>query len=464
MCMHAALGKAHMPAQTQALLPGIHHPMWDSCQGGHTTHDQGDVGHLSALCSSNAVLVGLAAEGHVHAVGGRRSQGVGAHQGGHSPDQQLEVIQGVAGHDGLVQVGVKGHLLHVRVLAELHKGLAGRVGPVEHLLQDVQNLVGGPVLAVPLVQVHAQVRLADHLLAVLGALHNGLSSHAARLGSEVDTLTGALGHVASSITNQGNAALHTAWAGVLRDGVGLNADDLATLGLDLGAVAGCLLVLLNGSLVDDSAGADGHVVVLGEHPAVEVRGHIITHVHLSQVLVVLHLVIGDADALLEGNGVVILAGINVLGDTAVGTVSTNHNVNLHSLGHADLAALSIVIVVDLDGALAVLRGLQLHHQAVHHLSSVLLGTLAQEVIKHLTAAHANPLALAQGLANIHLPVGGGDHLHLGDLAINDLHGQIELLHHAQRDGTTARLAVVHLPLDQESLAATLCQSLSSASS
>ena len=48
------------------------------------------------------------------------------------------------------------------------------------------------------------------------------------------------------------------------------------------------------------------VVVLGEHPAVEVRGHIIADVHLCQVLVVVHLVVRDADALLEGNGVVVL--------------------------------------------------------------------------------------------------------------------------------------------------------------
>jgi hypothetical protein len=44
------------------------------------------------------------------------------------------------------------------------------------------------------------------------------------------------------------------------------------------------------------------MVILGEHPAIEIRGNIITHIHLSQVLVVLHLVIGDADALLLMDG------------------------------------------------------------------------------------------------------------------------------------------------------------------
>lgn len=37
------------------------------------------------------------------------------------------------------------------------------------------------------------------------------------------------------------------------------------------------------------------------------------------------------------------------------------------------------------------------------------------------------------------PVGGGDHLHLGDLPINDICWQIELVDHAQGDGATAWL-------------------------
>jgi len=114
-----------------------------------------------------------------------------------------------------------------------------------------------------------------------------------------------------------------------RDGVRLHADDLAALGLHLGAVAGGLLVLLDRRLVHlraerwsggargwarrtragdrvlvtaaaaaaagrqqrrlinksgagasthHGAGAHRHVVVLGEHPAVEVGGHVVTHV------------------------------------------------------------------------------------------------------------------------------------------------------------------------------------------
>ena len=49
------------------------------------------------------------------------------------------------------------------------------------------------------------------------------------------------------------------------------------------------------------------MVVLGEHPSVEVGGDVVTNVHLSELLVELHLLVGDLDALLESDGVVVLA-------------------------------------------------------------------------------------------------------------------------------------------------------------
>lgn len=47
------------------------------------------------------------------------------------------------------------------------------------------------------------------------------------------------------------------------------------------------------------ARTDCDVVILGEDPAVEVWGHVIAHVHLCQVHVVRHLVVRDADTLLQ---------------------------------------------------------------------------------------------------------------------------------------------------------------------
>lgn len=43
---------------------------------------------------------------------------------------------------------------------------AARDQPVEDLLQDIQDLVSGPVLLVPLVQVHSQIMLTNHALAL----------------------------------------------------------------------------------------------------------------------------------------------------------------------------------------------------------------------------------------------------------------------------------------------------------
>ena len=75
----------------------------------------------------NSLLVGLGSKGDVKAL--PCSQGIGAEQAGNSPDEQLNIVNGVSGHDSLVQVRVKGHLLDVGVLAEVNKGLTGRVGP-----------------------------------------------------------------------------------------------------------------------------------------------------------------------------------------------------------------------------------------------------------------------------------------------------------------------------------------------
>ena len=82
-----------------------------------------------------------------------------------------------------------------------------------------------------------------------------------------------------------------------------------------------------------------------------------------------------------------------------------------------------------------------HTQKQTDLGATLLRALAQVIVHDLATAHADPLTLAEGLAHVHLAVGGGNHLHLGDLAVHDLHGQVELLHHAQGDGTSARLCV-----------------------
>ena len=74
---------------------------------------------------------------------------------------------------------------------------------------------------------HLDLRLRGEAAAALHELDDGLSCHAAGLGGEVDALSGALGHVAGGVANEGDAALHAAGAGVFGDGVGFDLDDLA---------------------------------------------------------------------------------------------------------------------------------------------------------------------------------------------------------------------------------------------
>lgn len=61
---------------------------------------------LNAPLRRHPLLGGLAAKADVHALARAAAQGVGAHHAAHRAHEQLDVIDGVAGHDRLVQVRV----------------------------------------------------------------------------------------------------------------------------------------------------------------------------------------------------------------------------------------------------------------------------------------------------------------------------------------------------------------------
>lgn len=73
---------------------------------------------------------------------------------------------------------------------------------------------------------------------------------------------------------------------------------------------------------------DGDVVALGEDPAVEVRGDVAADVHLGEVVVVGHGLVGEADALLERDGRRVVPRADLAGDTAVGAVRADDGVDL----------------------------------------------------------------------------------------------------------------------------------------
>mmetsp|Transcript_47301 Transcript_47301/g.146472 ORF Transcript_47301/g.146472 Transcript_47301/m.146472 type:complete len:510 (+) Transcript_47301:401-1930(+) len=415
--------------------------------------------HFTARRNVGTSSIGRHLASKTHARSRERAHGVRLlvvvlPEGAEGLAEQLHVAHGVVALHGLVEVGVEGHLLHVLLLAELHKALAGRVGGVEEPLQRVEHEVRGPVLGVPLADVLSEVALLDHAGAGLGALRDGLCAHAAALGRKVDALAGALGHVARGVADERRAAARAPGPRVLRDGVRLHAQDLAALDAGRSAVADALLVPLDALLVHDGARAHGHVVALGEDPGVEVRGDVLAHVHLRALLVVLHLRVVDAHALLEGDGVLVLAGPDVLGHAAVGAVPAHDDVHLQrllrALARAALLLREVVVGEDVGVVLA-LGQRHAQEQAVDDRSAVLGSAVPQEGVQDLAPEHADELVVLERLADLHLLVRGRDHGHLADPAVHDVWRKVELLDHAERDGAAAGLAVVQLALDEEGL-------------
>mmetsp|Transcript_16027 Transcript_16027/g.52205 ORF Transcript_16027/g.52205 Transcript_16027/m.52205 type:complete len:524 (+) Transcript_16027:104-1675(+) len=367
-------------------------------------------------------------------------------------EEELHVVQRVVALDLLVQVRVEGYLLDVVRCAHVDEGLAGTVVRVKHLLKNVEDQVGWAVLLVKLLQ----VRVLDLLLrrqaaAAGGERHNLLSSHAAGLGRKIDALPRALGDVPGGIADERNAADHTAGAHVLGDRVSLHFHDLGVWAqLLCAALADGGLVLRDGRAVHDSTSADADMVVLGEDPGVKVGRHVIADIHLGQVLIVRHLLIRNLDAFLEGNRIVVLAGVDGLGRARVGTVGTNDDVEL-GLSRRPLGRPLLVLGV-LNCVRAVGVGkLNLLHKAVDRGGAELNSAVAKVLVHDLTAEHADVLILLEGAAHVNLAARGRDHLHLSHAPIDDVRRQTKLLDHAQRDGAAARLAVVHLALEHGAL-------------
>mmetsp|Transcript_24051 Transcript_24051/g.56996 ORF Transcript_24051/g.56996 Transcript_24051/m.56996 type:complete len:307 (-) Transcript_24051:119-1039(-) len=204
------------------------------------------------------------------------------------------------------------------------------------------------------------------------------------------------------------------------------------------------------------------MIALGEDPGVEVGRHIISDVHLGPVLVVFHLVLRDAHALLESDGILVVACLDVLCDAAVCPVSANDNIDFKRL-LLDLASIACLISELVEGEdvrlVLVLRDGHAHEETVDQRGTVLLGPLSEEVIKNLAADHADELVILECLTDLDLLIGRRDHGHLFDLTIHNVLGKAELVDHAERDGATARLAVVELSLDKVSLDSLLGQGI-----
>mmetsp|Transcript_18653 Transcript_18653/g.57341 ORF Transcript_18653/g.57341 Transcript_18653/m.57341 type:complete len:200 (+) Transcript_18653:224-823(+) len=123
-------------------------------------------------------------------------------EGAEGLEEELDVLDGVVALDLFVEVGVEGDLLDVLGFAHVDEGLAGGVGGVEDLLEDVEDGVGGFVELVVGLQVQFLELLLRRELGALGhGLDDGFTGHAARLGREVDALARALGDVAGGVSH-----------------------------------------------------------------------------------------------------------------------------------------------------------------------------------------------------------------------------------------------------------------------
>mmetsp|Transcript_7058 Transcript_7058/g.14178 ORF Transcript_7058/g.14178 Transcript_7058/m.14178 type:complete len:550 (-) Transcript_7058:90-1739(-) len=370
--------------------------------------------------------------------------------------EKFQVIERVVSLHFLVKVRIESDLLHIFGVTQLDERLTGTIVGVKHLLKNIENRVSGSVKLVVIGDVRAlDLLLRGKTLSPLHELDDRLGGHASRLGGEVNSLSGALGHVSGGVSHQGHASVDATGAVVLWNGVGFHLDDLSSGDLLSSAIANGLLVLLDGRAVDDGSGADADVVVLGEDPSVEIGRDVVSDVHFGHLLVELHLLLRDLDALLEGDGEVVFSGVHGLGHARVGAVGSDDEVDVHGLGNSGGGALGVFLVV--EGVAGVFVGAVVGgnvdggDEALDGFGSVGDGAVAEELVHDFAAAHSDVFVGLEGVSDVDFDIGGGDEFHAADLAIDGTLGNVEFPNHTKGNGTTAGLGIVHLPLEQHSI-------------
>ena len=124
-----------------------------------------------------------------------------------------------------------------------------------------------------------------------------------------------------------------------------------------GAFSNALLQALNQALVLlHRAGTNCHVVVFREHPGVEVGRHICADVHLSEILVIRHLLRWKFDPFLEGNRNVVITGIHRFRHSGVGAISPDDQIHIQGFWVPSRTATAVIGVVDAIRALPVVTG------------------------------------------------------------------------------------------------------------
>mmetsp|Transcript_13732 Transcript_13732/g.28795 ORF Transcript_13732/g.28795 Transcript_13732/m.28795 type:complete len:272 (-) Transcript_13732:101-916(-) len=194
------------------------------------------------------------------------------------------------------------------------------------------------------------------------------------------------------------------------------------------------------------------MVVLGENPSVEIRGDIVTDIHLSHLFVENHFVVRDLDSFLEGNGEVVFTGVHSLGDTRVGTISTDNHIDLHfarcSRGFSLLEFLVVKGVLSF-GSLVVGRNIDFGDKPVDWLSSEFNGTVPKVLVHDFATTHTDVLVGLKRISNGDLSSSRGDKIHSSDLTIDNGFWNVEFTNHAHRDSSSAWLGIVHLTFEDD---------------
>ena len=239
------------------------------------------------------------------------------------------------------------------------------------------------------------------------------------------------------------------------DGVSLNLDHFSFEQAFVGPFPNSLLQTFDQALVLlHRAGPDSDMVVLGKDPGVEVRRDVGADIHLSQIFVVGHLLCGELDSFLEGDGDVVIARIHGLGDTGVGTVGSDDQIHIESFLFPGGTTAAVIGVMQGVRPLTVHAGVDLLNKAIHKCCAEIGGPVAQKGVEHFAATHADEgvVVVAERIqTNVHLAVGGGDHLHVADLAVDDLVRQVEFFDHAERNRSSTWLGVIQLAFKQPGL-------------
>ena len=147
------------------------------------------------------------------------------------------------------------------------------------------------------------------------------------------------------------------------------------------------------------------------------------------------------------------------------SVSSDNGVNLHGLLLSRSSCFPVVLrVMQHVRRVPILRQVHLKEETVDNGGSTLLGSLPQVLVKNLSPHHTYILMLLKRTADVHGDVRRRNHLHLRDSPVDDVQRQVEFADHAERYRAAARLAVVHLSLDEDRLDASLSESFGGGSS